>query len=121
MGDHGHLARQGDIVPDEDILRISVVYATVLADIDVLSDMDTPSPVHLDPPGIQGAEECHPIQEDVSDLPADETELAHFPPFAGMLDRLGQVGSVVEVWNLHGRRDGAVLHCSINSIKTSLL
>jgi len=82
--------------------------------------MDSPSPVHLDPPGIQGAEERHSIQENVPNLPADEAELAHFPPFAGMLNRLGQLGSVIEVGNLHGRRDGAVLHCLIYSIKTSL-
>ena len=82
MGDHGHLARQGDIVPDEDILGIGVVDATVLADIDVLADMDPPSPVHLDSPGIQGAEERQPIEDDVADLPADELELAHLPTAA---------------------------------------
>ena len=109
VGDHGHLARQGDIVPDEDILGIGIVDATVLADIDILADMDSPSAMHLDPPGIQGAEERHPVQEDVADLPADELEFAHLPPLAGVLDRLRQVGSVVEVRDLNCRRDGDVI------------
>ena len=109
MGDNGHLARQGNIIPDEDILGIGIIDAAVLADIDILADMDSPSPVHLDPPGIQRAEKRQPIQDDVADLPADELELAHLPALAGVLDRLGQVGSVVEVRNLNRGRYGDII------------
>ena len=109
MGYNSDLSSQGDIVSDEDIFRIGIVYTAILADIDILADVDSPSPMHPDPPGIEWTKEGHPVQENVPDLPANEAELAHFPPFAGMLDCLGKIGSVIEIWDLHGRRDGGHL------------
>ena len=80
--------------------------------------MDSPSPVHFDAPGVQRAEERKPVQNDVANLSADELELAHLPPLAGVLDRLGQLGAVIEVRDLYGGRDNCVLHL-ILSVKTN--
>ena len=61
MGDDGHFPSQGNIISDEDILGIGVIDAAVLADIDILPDMDASSPVHLDSPRIQRTKESHPV------------------------------------------------------------
>ena len=95
-------SHQCDIVFYEDILRICVVNVAELPDIDIVPYVYASPSMHLDPPGIKGAEIGHPEKNDVPDLPAGKTEFAHLSPLAGVPYGFGKGGSVVEIGNLDG-------------------